>query len=133
MIIPTSLLHLLILLSVCSLKSNLESKINAKCFWLLMSCTLMSLNTNEGKLSLSHLWEKTYPYGLLTKVRIKQHLSMECPFTYFIQIVIVLSIRKRFVFNLKKRIFYIFILYLYSNIFHIEKANIIIAYSNIIL
>ena len=77
--------------------------------------------------------KKTYPYGLLTKVRIKQHLSLESPFTSFIQIVIVLSIRKRFVFNLKKRIFYMLILYLYSNIFHTEKANIIIAYSNIIL
>ena len=45
---------------------------------------------------------KTYLYGLLTKVRIKQHLPLKSPFTYFIQIVIELSIRKTFAF-LKKR------------------------------
>ena len=42
---------------------------------------------------------KTYVYGLLTWVKIKQHLSLESPFTYFIQIVIKLSIGKSFVLN----------------------------------
>ena len=31
---------------------------------------------------------KTYLYGLLTRISIKQHLSLESQLTYFIQIVI---------------------------------------------
>ena len=41
-------------------------------------------------------------YGLLTRVTIKQNLPFVGPFTYFIQIVIELIIRKIFVFNFWK-------------------------------
>ena len=47
-IIPILLLHLLILLSICSIKSSVETKMKNKCFWLLANCTLVSLSINEG-------------------------------------------------------------------------------------
>ena len=42
------LLHLLILLSMWSLKSSLESKIWPKCFWLAADWTFVLLNINGG-------------------------------------------------------------------------------------
>ena len=46
-IIPIILFYLLLLFSICSLKSSLESKINPKCFWLLASYTLVPLTTSQ--------------------------------------------------------------------------------------
>ena len=45
--IPIILFYLLLLFSICSLKSRLESKINPRCFWLLASCALVPLTTSQ--------------------------------------------------------------------------------------
>ena len=45
---PIILLHLVILLSIFSLKPNLESNIKRKCFWLSAIRTSVLLNYNGG-------------------------------------------------------------------------------------
>ena len=58
-----------------------------------------AINHQSSVIFLGTFMGKTYLYSLCSKVRIKQHISLESLFTYFIFIVIESSIRKGYIVN----------------------------------